>query len=453
MFKRGRKYLVIIALIVSILLHVTALAPIVWDMSWQEIIDTLREKISQLMHPETPDQVLARKKAEFVPKVSLNLDAATASDQKKSPDIITIRLIKDQPVVQPKKPIVPIQNKSKSQKSAKTKASNNKAVQQQSDDLYTQLMTAPTTPKENTSDDDQSDGTEDPTPPYDLDQNTLIDNTTVHVIPSTTSTSSTTGTPAAASVASGINNAKQSSNTAPPFPTEIHAKYKSTALGFPFNMNREWHMEGRHYSIIDSTTLLGMKGSMTSEGSITSRGLEPESFQVLLNNDINRFAKFNRNSMVMTYGRPSNPKQMSFNPSIQDISSIGFQMALAYDNKPQDIQVTYGTGIFPIHLELLDEEQLKLPVGIVRTLHIQGHSLSGEPATADIWLAPDYRNMPVKIKVSSEGKTLIQSLSSLSIEGKVIFGKKYPPQDPDEDTSTSKSTNDLPQSIKQETEF
>lgn len=445
MFRRGRKYFVIIALIASLILHTIVLTPIVLDMSWQEIITTLREKINQLLHPETPDQILARKKAESVPKVSLNLDADSASNQHLSPNIITIRLVKEQPVKPPQPPL-----NSTTKKSLAKKTSHSKGTQKPAEDLYTQLMSTPT-PTASASTDEQSDGTDDPTPPYDVNQNTLIDNTTVHITPQ--STAPVQGTPAASLVASGKNNANQATNSAPAFPVEIHARYRTTVLGLSLNIYREWRMEGRHYSITDSANLFGMKGSMISEGSITSRGLEPEKFQIFFNNNIYKFAKFDRNNMIMTYGRPDNPHQMSFNPSIQDISSIGFQMALAYGDKEQDVQITYGTGIFPLHLKLLDEEQLKLPVGVVRTLHIQGQSLSGEPATADIWLAPDYRNMPVKVKVSSGGRTLIQSLSSLSIEGTVIFGKKYPPQDENDDSSHLKSTGDLPQDIKQETDF
>lgn len=445
MFRRGRKYFVIIALIVSLLLHTIVLTPIVLEMSWQEIIATLREKISQLLHPETPDQILARKKAEFVPKLSLNLDDDTASSQHLSPNIITIRLIKEQPITPPQ------QTQTQNLKKTIAKKATQKAAQKPAEDLYTQLMSTPT-PTAPSSDDDQGEGTADPTPPYDLNQNTLIDNTTVHINPQ--STTPVRGTPPASLVASGANTTKQTTNSAPTFPNNIRARYRTTVLGLSLNIYREWHMEGRHYHIIDTANLFGMKGSMTSEGSITSRGLEPENFQILFNTNVFKFAKFDRNNMIMTYGRPDNPHQMSFNPSIQDISSIGFQMALAYGDKEQDVQITYGTGIFPMHLKLLDEEQLKLPVGVVRTLHIQGQSLSGEPATADIWLAPDYRNMPVKVKVSSGGKTLVQSLSSLSIEGTVIFGKKYPPQEEvNEDSTNTKSMNDLPQDTKQETGF
>jgi hypothetical protein len=453
MIKRQRKYFLIIALLLSIIVHVIALAPIVLNMSWQEIISTIREKISQLFHPEKSDEVLARKKATFVPKVSLNLDADTASNQHLPSNTITIRLIHDQPVNSQKQTLESASKKSNIEK-VKSKSNKINQSRQPHEDLYTELMSTPTSIPKTSDDDDQSEGTDDPTLPYDLDQNTLIDNTTVHITPQPTTKFE--GTPAASLVATGKDNTQKiiKSEFAPSFPAELKARYRTTVLGLSLNIYREWRMEGRHYSIVDSANLFGLKGSMTSEGSITSRGLEPENFEILLNNNINRFAKFNRNNMTMTYGRPSNPKQMSFNPSIQDISSIGFQMAIAYSDKAQDIQITYGTGIFPIHLELLDEEQLKLPVGIVRTLHIQGQSLSGEPATADIWLAPDYRNMPVKIKVSSEGRTLIQSLSSLSIEGTVIFGKKYAPQDAnDPDSSNSKSAKDLSEKNNQESEF
>ena len=256
-----------------------------------------------------------------------------------------------------------------------------------------------------------------------------------------------TGKAPAALVATGVSKPLQSPvDVAPPFPVEIRAKYRTSVMGFDFNMNREWRMEGRQYSIVDTTTLLGFKFSAISEGSISEQGLQPNNFQILVNNGVNRFANFDYNTKIMSYGKPSKPKKMPFTANVQDISSIGFQMALAYGDKAQDIQVTAGTGIYTIRMQLVAEEKIRLPVGIVRTLHIHGQSLTGDAASADIWLAPDYRNMPVKVKVTSEGRTLDQSLSSLSIEGTVIFGKKYPthePADKDNNGSPDSKTSNL----------
>ena len=449
----GRKYFLIVALILSILLHITTLAPVIFDISLQEIIATLREKMSQLIHPETPDQILERKKAKSVPKVSINLDQLNASDYKKVPDVITIRLIQDRPAPKPKAVTPDVIKKLTAQKKPSKPKSKlePKTNQQSADDVYTELMNQPDVVAKSPQEELNFD-VEDPAPPYDLQQNTLIDNTTVHVTPSHPTTV-ITGTPPAALVATGARKPQQSSNdAAPPFPVEIRAKYRTSVMGFDFNMNRVWHMEGRQYRIVDTTTLLGFKFSGISDGAISEQGLQPNSFQILVNNDINRFATFDRTSMTMTYGKPSKPKKMPFNDTVQDISSIGFQMALAYTDKAQDVQVTAGTGIYTIKMQLVAEEKIRLPVGIVRTLHIHGQSINGD-ATADIWLAPDYRNMPVKVKISSEGRTLDQSLSSLAIEGTIIFGKKYPYRDPlDNDQSNSKTT-DLPEPIKQEVEF
>lgn len=447
----GRKYFLIVALILSILLHFMTLAPLVWDISWQEMIAMLREKISQLIHPETPDQVLARKKATSVPKVSIHLDEQAAS-YKKIPDVITIRLIKDFPVQEPKNTTASVIKKPAAPKQKNKPKSNENAAQQSADDVYTELMNQPDVVAKSPQEEVNFD-VEDPAPPYDLQQNTLIDNTTVHVVPNQPSTT-ITAAPTAAFVATGARKSQQhAADDAPPFPVEIRARYRTSVMGFDFNMNREWHMEGRQYSIVDTTTLLGFKFSAISDGAIGEQGLQPKNFQILVNNGVNRFAQFDRSSMTMSYGKPSKPKKMNFNNSIQDISSIGFQMALAYGDKAQDVQVTAGTGIYTIQMQLVGEEKIRLPVGIIRTLHIHGQSLTGESASADIWLAPDYRNMPVKVKVSSEGRTLDQSLSSLSIEGTVIFGKKYQPSEPVNTDPTDPKTSNLPAPIKQEVEF
>ncbi len=426
MFKHGRKTFVTIALILSILTHMVLLAPLVLNMSWQEMIATLREKISQLIHPEAPDQVLSRQKADFVPRVSINQDQANASnDQRLPPNIVTIRLIKDQSIMQRNTPIQATAKKSTTDKSQK-KSAQSQSANQSSDDLYTELMATPTRLKTE-AEEDPYDGLDDPTPAYDLNQNTLIDNTTVRISPQPTAQIS--GVPAASLVATGATPAEQAAKPAPSFPTKIYARYRTTVLGISLDVYRQWQMQGGRYSIVDSASLFGVKASMTSQGLITDRGLEPEDFKILWDTSIHRFAIFNRDSMIMTYGRPSNPKKISFTSNIQDISSLAFQMALAYGGQSQDIEVTAGTSIYSIRLALVGEEQLRLPVGVVRTLHIQGHSLGDVAATADIWIAPDYRNMPVKIKVSSGNQTLVQSLSSLAFEDKVIFGKKYIPND------------------------
>ncbi len=448
-------YFVIVALTLSLLLHMIIAVPVLWDgeLTWQAITDALREKISQILHPETPDQVLARKKAKAVPRVSLKLGPEAPHNLNHSPQTITVRLIQDRPVVA----IQPLAIKPQTTKTQISKTSEAHEIAkkaQANNDLYDQLMAAPNSQAPAVPTDDSVNSTimapldseDDTDRSYSL-KNSLIDDSTVHIDAAAQPLKPPTAkTPIPA-------------DAPPPFPVEIQATYRTSAYGFGINVSREWRMEGRHYNITDQASAFGFHVVAQSDGRLSEQGLEPDSFQILLNNSIYRFAKFDRQSMTMTYGRSSNPHTMPFNTSIQDISSLGFQMALAFGDKAQDIQLTMGTGIYTLHLELTDEELLKLPVGKVRTVRIHGESTKGNSiVTADVWLAPDYQNMPVKVRVTRDGDKLEQSLSSLSVEGKVIFGKKR--QAPAEEQTKPNGFNQpnnsepqIPDALKNKEEF
>ena len=85
-------------------------------------------------------------------------------------------------------------------------------------------------------------------------------------------------------------------------------------------------------------------------------------------------------------------------------------------------------------LALVGEELLKLPGGELRTLHIQGQSLEGTPFEVDVWLAPDHRNFPAKVRIVRKGDALDLSLKSLAFEGEQRFGKKMKAKEDEEET-------------------
>jgi hypothetical protein len=426
MTTHSKTYFVIVALTLSLLLHLFIAVPVLWDgeLSWQAIAAALQEKIHQLLHPDAPDEVLARKKAKAVPRVTLKLGPDQNSATSRIPKIITIRLIQAQPQIAVVKP-APKAPPSAIQKSTKlTPYIADSKREQANSDLYDQLMNAPSAPPPAAPKDDSVNSSiqvaldpEDTTDHSFSLHNSLIDDSTTHIVASSDPVKvPKTKIPLA-------------TDEPPHFPVALQATYRTSAYGFGVNVMREWRMEGRRYNITDQFSAFGIHLMAISDGSLSEQGLQPDNFRIMFGNGIWRFAKFDRQSMMMTYGRPDKPKVTAFNSSIQDISSVGFQMALAYGDKAQDIQLTMGTGIYTLHLELTDEELLKLPVGNVRTIRIHGQSSGGNRnVSADVWLAPDYSNMPVKVRLMADGDKLEQSLSSLSIEGKVIFGKKHQAQ-------------------------
>ena len=107
----------------------------------------------------------------------------------------------------------------------------------------------------------------------------------------------------------------------------------------------------------------------------------------------------------------------------------------------RQMQVTTGSSVYNIELKLLSEEMVKLPAGVIRTLHLQGQRINLSTGTTqqgyDVWLAPDYRNFPVKFRgPTSKGEVMEYSLKTLSFEGQTVLGKNLKPEPETPDTDT-----------------
>jgi|GEM_PF-6246932 len=425
-----KTYWFAVALVSSLLLHLVVSVPVFWE-TWQDIYEEIKARIEHMQHPAEPLEVLERKKAKAVPKVSLNFGNEAAAAHKAG--MITVRLISDEPLALPKP--APTLTASPSSKHSYTPlaphaTSKESTFNKKQDDLYDTLIDSSAISTAAAEHVDPLDDPEDQPPKYDL-NNTLVDNTTVHVEPSS---SPAAASGAAAVSTTGMNShagnnsaAKLNANTSPTFPIDMKATYRAMVANFVgVTLKREWHMEGHHYSIVDKgrADILGITGGINSDGEVTSEGLRPDISTIYFMGNLWGEVKFDHKNKIVTYGKPSNPKQKPMNDNIQDFSSIGFHLAMSFTDKPQDIQLALPTGIYTMHFELLNEETLKLPVGRVRTLHIHGTNSQDPNITADVWLAPDYRNMPVVVKANA-GYSIEMRLTSLSLDSAVIFGKLH----------------------------
>jgi hypothetical protein len=97
------------------------------------------------------------------------------------------------------------------------------------------------------------------------------------------------------------------------------------------------------------------------------------------------------------------------------------------------MQVTTGSSVYNINLRLVAEEMIRLPAGDIKTLHLQGQRINLATGQAqqgyDVWLAPDYRNFPVKFRgPTSKGDVIELRIKSLAFEGQTVLGKDVKPE-------------------------
>lgn len=226
------------------------------------------------------------------------------------------------------------------------------------------------------------------------------------------------------------------------FPLAIQAVQVANYLHFNVTLHQQWLMEGDHYRIDvdnnkDITALLN-KVSISSEGHVGPDGLLPDHYKFSLNKKLREYADFDRSSNQLTYGKVDTQNTTELTPDFQDVASLPFEVAVSYEGeKDRTLKVTSGSSVYDIVLHVIAEETLRLPGGDLRTIHLIGSRHKQDGTVQDgynIWLAPDFRNFPVKFSgVDGKGHMLTMSVQSLVFDGKKVFGKgvhEQPPTDP-----------------------
>jgi hypothetical protein len=100
----------------------------------------------------------------------------------------------------------------------------------------------------------------------------------------------------------------------------------------------------------------------------------------------------------VTLGTPSTQRDEKLPRGSQDLVSFMYQLAL---NPPVPgttrVSVTNGTRLETYVLEVLPEERIETPLGVLRALPIRQVRAPGTEGV-DLWLATEYRHLPVRIR-------------------------------------------------------
>jgi len=138
-----------------------------------------------------------------------------------------------------------------------------------------------------------------------------------------------------------------------------------------------------------------------SRGKITRRGLQPDSFQSSRTrrgrNEVAQ-ARFDWAAGSLSYGHPGSVRSAPLPADAQDLVSFIFQFVVA-PPAPGRYRVPITTGSrFEVHeIEVSAEERIETPLGVLRALPVRQLPRPGD-GNIEIWLAADYRHLPVRIR-------------------------------------------------------
>jgi hypothetical protein len=100
----------------------------------------------------------------------------------------------------------------------------------------------------------------------------------------------------------------------------------------------------------------------------------------------------------LTYGRPAHQRTVDLPSASQDIVSFVFQFALRPPAPGRvRLPITNGTRFETYELEVLAEERIETPMGLLDALPLKQLRREGAEGI-EVWLGVDYRYLPVKVR-------------------------------------------------------
>jgi len=149
-----------------------------------------------------------------------------------------------------------------------------------------------------------------------------------------------------------------------------------------------------------------------SRGRLVAGGLQPESFRTLKNGKATKEnADFDWSTAEVRLSRDDSVRPIA--PGTQDILSLNYQ--LAYLKRPEEgtsIGVVTGKKYERYELDSLGEEEIDIPAGHFRTLHLRAQTDN----ITEIWIALDHHRLPVKIRFTDKkGESFEQVATELGL--------------------------------------
>jgi len=208
-------------------------------------------------------------------------------------------------------------------------------------------------------------------------------------------------------------------------PTEINAEYRLTNSGVTIaRVTESYVRKGDTYTIQSITKSEGMlklilddQLIVESSGKVGASGLQPVEFgqRRVGNSSRDIKATFDWDKGVMSYSYRGESKTIPLPRDTQDRLSLMYQfMNIAPREGTVVMPMSNGRGVEYYTYRLVDEVKLTTPAGEFQTRHYERVTSHARQSKADLWLAKDYFNFPVRVVFDDpKGLRLEQTLETL----------------------------------------
>jgi hypothetical protein len=190
-------------------------------------------------------------------------------------------------------------------------------------------------------------------------------------------------------------------------PNELSITYALTSPMADGKAVYEWQRDGDRYRITGEAAAEGfftlfLEGRVVQEttGTITPQGLKPERFTERKPSTATEGLEFDWAGGTVTFDRHNEKKTDALGGNIVDWLSMLFQTAASPPPSSgiYELNVLTQRKLYRFKLEVLGEEEVEIPLGKVRTLHLRHVDEKDPTEIVDVWLGIEQSYLPVKLR-------------------------------------------------------
>lgn len=154
-----------------------------------------------------------------------------------------------------------------------------------------------------------------------------------------------------------------------------------------------------------------------SEGLLTEQGLQPHSFLYQYGKDTKaQRAKFDWENRKLILETSKGAQIVRLPKDAQDLISFMYQFMFVPPLQELQLNITNGKRLKAYSYSFVGEEDLSTKIGIVHVMHLENINDDGDEKN-EIWLAVDYRFLPVKIrKTEKDGSVIEQVMTNIKTD-------------------------------------
>lgn len=154
-----------------------------------------------------------------------------------------------------------------------------------------------------------------------------------------------------------------------------------------------------------------------SEGSVTEAGLRPSSFLYQYGSASKaQRANFDWRNESITLETGKGSQVIPLPGDSQDLVSFMYQFMFIPPLQEMQLNITNGKRLKAYGYSFVGEEDLSTKIGMLRVMHLENINDDGDEKN-EIWLAVDYRFLPVKIrKTEKDGSVIEQVMTNIKTD-------------------------------------